>query len=396
MHGVMTPSDVPRTQTSATPALLLQSVRVPFGDNGGGLHNITLSVAPGERVAILGPSGVGKTTLLRAVAGLAPIDGGEIEVGGQRVTTRPPERRDTVYLHQVPALFAHLSVLDNVAFPLRVRGVGREERYAAAQAALERLHLGPYSTRAVSALSGGQRHRVALARALVARPRVLLLDEPLAALDPALRRDVRDAIFDVTAGTDAALLLVTHDLDDAALLGDRVGVLLDAAIAQIAPPAELFAKPATVGVMRLLGVHQEFGGHIDEHGNVHTPFGVLRGADVSGSTPSDAPSDALSGAPSRAARLRGDCIVGIRADALVVVAAQRGAVSVGVVERIVQRPSGATARIRFAGAGAHANALNDASSHVTIDAAIDPYVPPVVGAAVSVTIDSRGVLVFSR
>ena len=178
-------------------------------------------------MALLGPSGVGKTSLLRAIAGLGTLSSGTVLVDGRDVTAAPPDGRGIVYMHQSPSLFPHLSVLDNVAFPLEVRGVSRSEaaRPTAAEL-LARVQLRPAASRPPSTLSGGQRHRVALARALAADPAVLLLDEPFASLDPELRAEVREAVVDLLErGEGPAVVLVTHDVDEAAGLADRlVGV----------------------------------------------------------------------------------------------------------------------------------------------------------------------------
>ncbi len=247
--------------TQNPPALRVAGLGVPFGE-ARGLDDITLSVAAGECVAIAGPSGAGKSTLLRAIAGLAPITAGVVEILGRDVSSQPPERRGAVYLHQVPVLFPYLDVAGNVAFPLRLRGVVKREARRRAADVLSRVRLDGYETRAVSALSGGQRHRVALARALIANPPVLLLDEPLSALDPELRDEVRDAIARVRADDGRGLVLVTHDLEDAALLADRVCVLIDGGIAQDARPAEVFARPATLPVARFLNVPNRIAGTV--------------------------------------------------------------------------------------------------------------------------------------
>ena len=236
-----------------TDALRLHGLHVPFGTEPG-LLDITLTVRTGECVAVVGASGAGKSTLLRAIAGLAPIQSGMIEIAGRDVTALPPERRGAVYLHQSPVLFAHLSVAGNVAFPLRVRNVPAGTVAARVAEALGRVRLGDLGARRTSALSGGQRHRIALARALVADPPLLLLDEPLSALDPALRGDVRAAIADVRDAGGCGLLLVTHDLDDAALLASRVCVLHAGRVVQDAAPADLFARPASLAVARFLDV----------------------------------------------------------------------------------------------------------------------------------------------
>ena len=255
-------------------AIALEGLHVPFGATRG-IVDLSLSVARGERLAVVGPSGVGKTTLLRAIAGLAPVDAGRVTIAGRDVTALPPERRDAVYLHQAPVLFAHLSVGENVAFPLRVRGRRGEEVRRRVREVLAAVQLEGFESRPPQSLSGGQRHRVALARAIAARPAALLLDEPLAALDPSLRDDVRQAIAAAQAEHQPAMILVTHDLDDAGLLADRIAVLLDGHVAQVAAPAELFARPATIEVARFLGIFQELPGRMRNDGTAECPLGVL-------------------------------------------------------------------------------------------------------------------------
>jgi ABC-type Fe3+/spermidine/putrescine transport system ATPase subunit len=246
---------------STPPALALHDVSIPFGGvpapGAPGLAGIAFQVAPGERLVLVGGSGEGKTTLLRAVAGLTPVTGGRIEVRGVDVGSLPPERRGAVYLHQHPVLFPHLDVAGNVAFPLRVRGVARAEVGSRVEEALEAVALGDLANRPVATLSGGQRHRVALARAVVARPHVLLLDEPFAALDPRLRHEVRDALLALQARYRPGLVLVTHDLDDAGRLAHRVGIVLGGCLAQLDTPERLFRAPASLAVARFLGYRNE-------------------------------------------------------------------------------------------------------------------------------------------
>lgn len=255
-------------------ALSLENLHVRFGMRAG-LTNVSIRVARGERLAIVGPSGVGKTTLLRAIAGLAPLASGRIVVDGRDVTSLRPERRNVVYLHQSPVLFEHLSVGENVAFSLRIRSAPAEEVRVQVAAALSAMQLSGFERRAPHTLSGGQRHRVALARAIVARPAVLLLDEPLSALDPALRDDVRAAIVAAQTESGSAVVFVTHDFDDAGAIADSIAVLLDGTIVQCASPADVFASPATLAVARLLGVYQTIDGRVSHAGGVQCVFGTL-------------------------------------------------------------------------------------------------------------------------
>lgn len=248
--------------TPAQCALRVRGLAVQFG-NTPGLHAVSFDVARGERVVLLGQSGAGKTTLLRAIAGLKSIDSGTVKIGGEDRTDMPPERRDAVYLHQTPLLFPHLDVFGNIAFPLRVRGVRPTDVRVRVARALAAVRLSGFESRRPSGLSGGQRHRVALARAIVAQPALLLLDEPLSSLDPALRDEVRDAIVQAQVESGAGMVLVTHDLDEAGLIGHRIGVILDRSVAQIASPATLFAHPRSLAIARLVGIGNEITGSID-------------------------------------------------------------------------------------------------------------------------------------
>jgi ABC-type sulfate/molybdate transport systems ATPase subunit len=265
--------------------LVLENVSFAFGATDG-VRDLNLQALAGEQLALLGPSGVGKTTLLRAIAGLHAVKSGRILLNGRDITTLAPERRGVVYLHQTPALFPHLSVLDNVAFPLEVRGVARADARAQASVLLARVQLDALASRSPTALSGGQRHRVALARALAARPQVLLLDEPFAALDPSLRAEVRDAVFTLLTATsdtsrrdDASekpvVMLVTHDVDEAVALTQRVVVLLDGRIAQDEASSTALARPRTLEVARFLGVPNLVQGVRDALGVVTSVLGAL-------------------------------------------------------------------------------------------------------------------------
>ncbi len=226
---------------------------------------------------LVGPSGAGKTTLLRAIAGFGDLVEGGIEISGRDVTGVPTEKRNAVYMHQSPVLFPHLSVFENVAFPLRVRRTPASEIASRVGNSLDAMRLTGLAARIPRTLSGGQRHRVALARAIVARPDLLLLDEPLAGLDPALKSEVREAVREAHGQYGPAFVLVTHDFADAALIADRIGVLIDGQLAQVATPSELFARPASLRVARFLAVANEIPGHADGAGGFRSALGTLGG-----------------------------------------------------------------------------------------------------------------------
>jgi molybdate transport system ATP-binding protein len=223
--------------------------------------DVAIEVGPGDVVALLGPNGAGKSTLLRAVCGLVPLTDGRIEVGGTVVDDAAsdvfvdPSRRRIGVVFQDHRLFPHLNVVDNVAFGLRVGGVGRAEARAAARAELDRLGLGAYADRRPATLSGGEAQRVALARALAARPTALLLDEPLAALDAATRLEVRAWLGEHLRDHAGPTLLVTHDPVDALVLADRVVVIEAGRVVQEGRAEELGRRPATDYVARLLGIN---------------------------------------------------------------------------------------------------------------------------------------------
>ena len=215
---------------------------------------VALDVAPGEIVAVVGPNGAGKTTLLRALAGLEPASG-SLQLEGRDALHLPPERRRVGWMPQAGLLFPHLSALDNAAYGLRCQGVGRREARAAASALLDRLGIGDLARRRPAQLSGGQAARVALARALAPGPALLLLDEPLAALDAATRDDVRRLLRATLSGGPAAVLVVTHDPVDAVTLADRIVVLEDGRVVQDGPAAAVAAAPRSAWAAGLLGLN---------------------------------------------------------------------------------------------------------------------------------------------
>ncbi|MCW2880653.1 MAG: putative ATP-binding component of transporter [Sphaerisporangium sp.] len=217
--------------------------------------DVSLRVAPGEVVALLGPSGAGKTTALRALAGLTPLSGGHIALDGAAVHARTVDRRRVGMVLQDHLLFPHMSVLDNVAFGPRCLGATRAEARRAATVWLERAGLGGHLRARPRELSGGQARRVALARSLVVRPRVLLLDEPLAALDAHTRLSARAVLRHHLSGFAGACVLVTHDPLEAVALADRLIVIEDGALVQEGTPAEVARHPRTDYVARLFGLN---------------------------------------------------------------------------------------------------------------------------------------------
>jgi molybdate transport system ATP-binding protein len=217
--------------------------------------DLELAAEPGEVVALLGPNGAGKTTALRALAGLTGLSGGAIDLGGEPLHAVPAERRPVGMVFQDYLLFPHLSALDNVAFGPRCRGVGKNEARRRAGDWLARVGLAEHATKKPRALSGGQAQRVALARALAVRPRLLLLDEPLAALDAHTRLDIRAELRRHLAAFDGVTVLVTHDPLDAMVLAERLIVIEDGRVVQQGDPAEIARHPRTDYVARLVGLN---------------------------------------------------------------------------------------------------------------------------------------------
>jgi len=218
------------------------------------LDGLDLRIAPGEMVALLGPSGCGKTTALRILAGLETATSGRVLVGGRDMTGIPANKRDMGMVFQAYSLFPHMTVLENVAFGLKMRGVGAREREARAAEVLELVGLGAQRTRYAHQLSGGQQQRVALARALAIAPSVLLLDEPLSALDAKVRAQLRDEIRRVQLEVGRTTLFVTHDQEEALAIADRVGVMNAGRLEQIARPEELYNTPRTQFVAEFVGL----------------------------------------------------------------------------------------------------------------------------------------------
>ncbi len=246
-----------------------------YGAGTAGLDDVTLNVGPGELCAVIGPSGCGKSTLLKLVAGFLAPQSGRIAIGGTDAGGLPPKARDLGIVFQNYALFPHMTALDNVAYPLKLRGVGRAERRARAGEMLERAHLSAEADRHPAQLSGGQQQRVALSRALVFRPRALLLDEPLSALDAAHRADMRDEIRSVQREFGIATLHVTHDQEEALSIADRVVVMRGGRVQQHATPRDLYDAPANRFVAGFVGHANLLDGTVTAPGEVTTAIGPL-------------------------------------------------------------------------------------------------------------------------
>jgi putative spermidine/putrescine transport system ATP-binding protein len=226
------------------------------------LDRLDLTLRPGELVALLGPSGCGKTTTLRLLAGLEDADGGRVVVGGRDLTRVPANKRDMGMVFQAYSLFPHMTVRQNVAFGLRLRRVGAAERDKRALDMLDLVGLAEQANRYPHQLSGGQQQRVALARALAIEPQVLLLDEPLSALDAKVRAQLRDQIRRIQLEVGITTLFVTHDQEEALAIADRVGVMREGHIEQLAPPTEVYARPATSFVAEFVGLSNRLAGEV--------------------------------------------------------------------------------------------------------------------------------------
>ncbi len=253
--------------------LAIQDLHIRYG-NQSVIKDFSLTVQDGELVSILGPSGAGKTTILKAVAGLLQPAQGEIFINEALINGLPPEKRDAVMVFQKPLLFPFMNVEQNIAFGLRMRGrIGRKEKQQIEEI-LELVQLSGLNRRKVHELSGGQQQRVSLARALVLKPAILLLDEPLSNLDANLRQQMRELIKVIQAQTHITMLFVTHDQSEALMLSHRVTLLLDGQLRQAGTPQELFYKPVDVDVARFFGGCNFFHGHI-KNGFLHSEVGDL-------------------------------------------------------------------------------------------------------------------------
>jgi ABC-type Fe3+/spermidine/putrescine transport system ATPase subunit len=238
--------------SSAAPLLEIRDLAKSFGKTAV-LRNISLKVAEGEFLTILGESGSGKTTLLRIIAGFESASSGEILMGGERLDKLPPYRRrvNTVFQHY--ALFPHLTVADNVGYGLKIARLPKQEVATRVEQALDMVKMTAYAVSKPAKISGGQQQRIALARALVNRPRLLLLDEPLSALDANLRRQMQVELKSLQREVGISFVFVTHDQDEAMVMSDRIALLRMGELEQVASPREIYNRPATAYAAQFIG-----------------------------------------------------------------------------------------------------------------------------------------------
>jgi putative spermidine/putrescine transport system ATP-binding protein len=239
----------------------LLNLRRRFG-NTHALDDLSISMQPGEMIALLGPSGCGKTTALRVLAGFETVDSGQVKVDGAEIGHVPAQRRDMGMVFQSYSLFPNMTAIDNVAFGLQMRKEGKADRRRKAREMLDMVGLSPHADKYPHQMSGGQQQRVALARALVIQPRVLLLDEPLSALDAKVRLQLREQIRNLQLHLGITALFVTHDQEEALSMADRVCVMRAGRIEQIAEPSELYSRPATPFVAEFVGTMNRLTGVI--------------------------------------------------------------------------------------------------------------------------------------
>jgi putative spermidine/putrescine transport system ATP-binding protein len=352
----------------------LRNLSRAFGSTKA-LDGMSLDIAPGELIALLGPSGCGKTTALRIVAGFEFADSGEVLVGGRDVSAVPASRRDMGMVFQSYSLFPNMNALDNVAFGLRMRKMGFSQRRQRAGELLEMVGLSPQAAQYPHQLSGGQQQRVALARALAIEPRVLLLDEPLSALDAKVRLQLREQIRTLQQRLGTTTIFVTHDQEEALSMADRVGVMRNGKLEQIAEPSELYTSPATAFVAEFVGTMNRLPGELAGPGTV-----TVLGATVP--VQGDGGHGGAGSPPVEEAPASGPVDVLIRPEGLTVAPAEGGN---GIV-------TGRT----FLGATTRVAVLLSGDTEVRVDVPSGTAAPMLPGTAVQVGLPGTPVLVASR
>jgi putative spermidine/putrescine transport system ATP-binding protein len=327
------------------PIVRFRSVGKTLGGQAA-VRDLSLDIERGEFLTLLGPSGAGKTTTLNLLAGFAAPDAGEILLEGRPVTRTPAHRRGIGVVFQSYALFPHLSVAENVGFPLAVRGVKRAERAGRVAETLAMVRLAEFGARRPGDLSGGQQQRVALARALVFRPSLLLLDEPLAALDPGLRQDLQEELRRLHRALGITILHVTHDQAEALALSDRIAVMHEGALRQVGPPEALYEDPADAFVAGFIGENNRLAGATLA---IEEDFALVR----------------LDAGPTIEARAAAGleagvrCVVCIRPERIALAAAEAAEMGEAAIDAVVQEAVylGDHLRLRLALAGGSATLL---------------------------------------
>jgi spermidine/putrescine transport system ATP-binding protein len=268
----------------------LDRVTMRFGDFTA-VRNADLTIRSGEFFSFLGPSGCGKTTILRMVSGFIEPSEGMVRIGGRDMAGLGPNKRPTALIFQNLALFPLMKVWENIAFGLEVRGIGKAERRKRAEELLDLIALPDQADKLVTELSGGQRQRVAIARALAVEPEVLLLDEPLSALDLKLRQHMRAELRAIQKKTGVTFIYITHDQGEALTMSDRIGVMSQGVIEQVGTPDEVYARPHTAFVATFVGENNPFPGRVSEvaegYAVLDTAHGRLRALDREGLQPGD-------------------------------------------------------------------------------------------------------------
>ena len=361
-----------QTAGSGGTSVLLQDLSRTFGATRA-LDGLSLEIAPGELVALLGPSGCGKTTALRIVAGFESADAGSVIVDGKDISSVPPARRDMGMVFQSYSLFPNMSALDNVAFGLRMRKLGAAARRKRATEQLDMVGLAEQAKQYPHQLSGGQQQRVALARALAIEPRVLLLDEPLSALDAKVRLQLREQIRTLQQRLGTTTMFVTHDQEEALSMADRVGVMRQGKLEQVAAPDELYDHPATAFVAEFVGIMNRIPGELQSGGTV---------AVLGGTVPVRGPGGA--GGQSPAEGLGGDTAV----DVLVR--------PEGLTMQVVENGNGIVTTRTFLGSVTRVSVLLEGDIAVKIDQSSSEAAGLAPGTSVSVSLPAEPVLVAPR
>ncbi|MFA6030685.1 MAG: ABC transporter ATP-binding protein [Elusimicrobiota bacterium] len=325
------------------------------------VRGVDLDIRRGEFFALLGPSGCGKTTLLRTIAGFETPDEGTVLLGGRDVTGDPPERRPVNMVFQHYALFPHLDVFENVAFGLRVRRTPEAEVRARVSEALSTVQLAGFERRATARLSGGQQQRVALARALVNRPELLLLDEPMAALDEKLREDMREELKALQLRIGVSFLYVTHDQEEALELADRIAVMDGGRVVQVGTPQEIYESPRTAFVADFVGTTNLLKGRVVESEDLLLEAARRR------------VSIALEGVGRIEACLEGSAVPGEAA--VVSLRPERVHVSSAPVEGLSNRVQGVIERTVFLGSDIHYTVRLDAGGTLKAHTVFSPLSP---------------------